>query len=233
MWHLKFVLIVTLITSALAKCKHYDVLGITQTASDREVKKAFRKLAMQYHPDRNKDPGAEEKFKEIATAYEILSDKDKRRKCDQLGDSAFENGADGGGHPFGEGGFSFNFDDLFKGFDDMDEMFESHHHFDNHAHSHTHAHAHAHNGGDSFFGNFFGHDEEDDDDIGFGGNFGSFGSFFDDDDGGRDVFSAGDDGFFSSSYSVHSERSSRSHGSNCKTTTKRVGNMVTTQTICN
>ena len=95
--------------NVLAKCKRYDVLGIDRNASDKEVKRAFRKLAMQYHPDRNKDPGAEEKFKEIAQAYEILSDKDKRRQCDQMGDASFQNGNDGGGGPFG-GGFSFNFD---------------------------------------------------------------------------------------------------------------------------
>lgn len=67
----------------------YDTLEVSSTASDAEIKKAYRKLARQYHPDVNKDPKAEEKFKEINAAYEVLSDKDKRAKYDQFGDSMF------------------------------------------------------------------------------------------------------------------------------------------------
>jgi len=67
----------------------YTTLEISPSASEAEIKKAYRKLARQYHPDVNKDPAAEEKFKEINAAYEVLSDKDKKAKYDQYGDSMF------------------------------------------------------------------------------------------------------------------------------------------------
>jgi len=67
----------------------YKTLGISDNASEAEIKKAYRKLARQYHPDVNKDPGAEEKFKEINSAYEILSDKEKKSKYDAYGDNMF------------------------------------------------------------------------------------------------------------------------------------------------
>lgn len=67
----------------------YETLEVPSSASDAEIKKAYRKLARQYHPDVNKDPKAEEKFKEINAAYEVLSDKEKRSKYDQFGDAMF------------------------------------------------------------------------------------------------------------------------------------------------
>ena len=67
----------------------YKTLEISEGASESEIKKAYRKLARQYHPDVNKDPSAEDKFKEINSAYEILSDKDKKRQYDQMGDGMF------------------------------------------------------------------------------------------------------------------------------------------------
>jgi molecular chaperone DnaJ len=92
-----------------AKNDYYELLGISRSASDDEIKKAYRKLALQYHPDRN--PGnkqAEEKFKEISEAYQILSDAEKRARYDQYGHAAF-----GEGGPFA-GGFDFTavFDDV-------------------------------------------------------------------------------------------------------------------------
>lgn len=91
----------------------YTTLEIAPAASEAEIKKAYRKLARQYHPDVNKDPKAEEKFKEINAAYEVLSDKEKRAKYDQFGDSMF------GGQNFhdfarGQGGGNVDLDDILR-----------------------------------------------------------------------------------------------------------------------
>ena len=90
------------------KRDYYEVLGVSKTATDEEIKRSFRKLAKQYHPDINKEPGAEEKFKEIGEAYAILSDPEKRRQYDQFGHAAFDPNSGGG-----FGGFSgFSTDDI-------------------------------------------------------------------------------------------------------------------------
>lgn len=82
---------------------YYKILGINKTASAQEIKSAYRKLALQYHPDRNKgNKESEEKFKEVTKAYEVLSDPQKRQTYDQFGAAAFEQGA-GGGNPFAGG----------------------------------------------------------------------------------------------------------------------------------
>lgn len=67
------------------KRDYYEVLGVPKDSSKQEMKRAYRKLAMEYHPDRNKSPDAEEKFKEISEAYAVLSDDEKRRQYDQFG----------------------------------------------------------------------------------------------------------------------------------------------------
>lgn len=69
---------------------YYKILGISKSASDDEIKKAYRKLALKYHPDKNKAPGAEDKFKEVAEAYEVLSDKKKRDVFDQYGEEGLK-----------------------------------------------------------------------------------------------------------------------------------------------
>ena len=98
------------------KRDYYEVLGVSKTATADEIKSAYRKLAMKYHPDRNPgDKAAEEKFKEAAEAYDVLHDADKRAKYDQFGHQAFQNGAGGGG--FGAGGM--NMEDIFSAFGDI------------------------------------------------------------------------------------------------------------------
>ncbi len=95
---------------------YYDILGVSKSASDAEIKKAYRKKAIQFHPDKNPgDTTAEENFKKAAEAYEILSDSQKRQRYDQYGHRAFENG--GGGHGGGFG--SMDMEDIFSQFGDI------------------------------------------------------------------------------------------------------------------
>ena len=103
------------------KKDYYEILGVSKTASDAEIKSAYRKLAKKYHPDVSKEANASDKFKEAQEAYEVLSDKSKRSQYDQFGHQAFSNG--GGGNPYGggfsQGGFDFNdmnFGDIFGDF---------------------------------------------------------------------------------------------------------------------
>jgi curved DNA-binding protein len=121
----------------MAKKDYYEILGVSKDADAKEIKKAYRKLAMKYHPDKNKNnPEAEAKFKEITVAYDVLSDPEKRKKYDRMGHETFEQGFDtnnfnfnadnfadlgdifgdifgGGGRGF-KGGFSFS--DIFGNF---------------------------------------------------------------------------------------------------------------------
>lgn len=119
---------------------YYSILGVTKSASETDIKKAYRKLALQYHPDRNKgNKESEVKFKEVTKAYEVLSDPQKRQTYDQFGEAAFEQGGPGAGGPFGgfggqggqygpftytysTGGGQSGFD--FGGFSDPFEIFE-------------------------------------------------------------------------------------------------------------
>jgi molecular chaperone DnaJ len=98
-----------------SKRDFYEILGVTRSASADEIKKAYRKVAMQYHPDRNPgDKTAEDKFKEAAEAYEVLSDQEKRSQYDRYGHQAFSGGGGGG---FRGGGM--NMDDIFSQFGDI------------------------------------------------------------------------------------------------------------------
>ncbi len=91
----------------------YSVLGVEKTADEKAIKKAYRRLAMKYHPDKNPDdPSAEEKFKEATMAYEVLSDANKRSAYDRMGHAAFEQGMNNGGFN-GAGGFNGDFGDIF------------------------------------------------------------------------------------------------------------------------
>ena len=96
----------------MAKRDYYEVLGVSRDAPEKEIKKAYRRLAMKYHPDRNSDdPDSDDKFKEASEAAEILTDTEKRGTYDQFGHAAFENG--GGGGQQGNGNFGSIFDDVF------------------------------------------------------------------------------------------------------------------------
>lgn len=105
----------------MSKRDYYEILGVSKSSSADEIKKAYRKVAMQYHPDRNPgDKAAEEKFKEAAEAYEVLSDTDKKAKYDRFGHQAFAPGSGGFG-----GGHATNMEDIFSQFGDIfgDDMF--------------------------------------------------------------------------------------------------------------
>ena len=92
----------------------YEILGISKTATQAEIKKAYRKKAIEFHPDKNPgDKQAEEKFKEAAQAYEILSDEQKRAQYDQYGHAAFEGGGAGAGY------YNMDVEDIFRNFGDI------------------------------------------------------------------------------------------------------------------
>jgi molecular chaperone DnaJ len=100
----------------MAKADYYETLGVGRTADEKDLKVAFRKLAMKFHPDKNPDDhDAERKFKEINEAYETLKDPQKRAAYDRYGHAAFEHGGMGGGGfgGGGAGGFSDIFEDIF------------------------------------------------------------------------------------------------------------------------
>ena len=159
-FYLCIVLIGLLIATTNAK-NYYKILGINRKASDKEIKKAFREKARHLHPDKNKSPNAEAQFREVAEAYEILSDPQKRKNYDMGGSSSFNQQGSRANN------FNFNFDDLFKQFESdifgqmnmFDDDLKGHfgHHFANHQEdlkghfgSHFTNHGHASGGGFSF-----------------------------------------------------------------------------------
>ncbi|KAM9313451.1 dnaJ homolog subfamily B member 9 [Gastrophryne carolinensis] len=213
---LTFAVCILLISEViLAKTTYYDILGVPKNASERQIKKAFHKLAMKYHPDKNKSPDAEAKFREIAEAYETLSDESKRKEYDQFGHDAFING----GRPGGGGNSKsfhqhFNFEDIFKDFDFFGESQHSRskRHFEN---QHFRSNPDASNRHRRHFDSFS-----------FGG--GLFNDMFEDME---KMFTFG--GFADAPrHNIRTEQ--RFHGSSkqCRTVTQRRGNMVTTYTDC-
>jgi DnaJ-class molecular chaperone len=105
---------------------YYKILGVSRTATDDEIKKGYRKMALKYHPDKNKDPDAEDKFKEVAEAFEVLKDKDKRTIYDKYGEEGLKGqagqpnfGGGAGGFQGMPAGFTFFNGDPFKTFHDF------------------------------------------------------------------------------------------------------------------
>jgi len=139
-----FFILLFVLASIEAK-NYYKTLGVKKSASEKEIKKAFREKAKLYHPDKNDSPDAEQKFRELAEAYEILSDEKKRQNYDHSGHT--------GSFKFNEGtranNFNFNFDDLFKQFE-HDIFGDMKGHYASHFGSHFSAHAHATGGAFSF-----------------------------------------------------------------------------------
>ncbi|XP_041348272.1 dnaJ homolog subfamily B member 9-like [Gigantopelta aegis] len=215
---------------------YYKILGVKKDATEKQIKKAFRKLALKYHPDKNKKDkdGAQKKFMEIAEAYEILSDKEKRNQYDQFG----EEGANGHGF-HGHEGFKFNFDDFFQNFDSAfkNHHFRSQHHGGNNGFKFQFGGS---RGGAFNFNDLFG-DVEEDDFFGFNpfGNDNMFGHHHHVHNHYDRAHNSGhfDQHFhqhpsFGQHAHVHTMHSSRSGGQRCSTVTKRVGNTVTTYTQC-
>src|SRR3954468_3177199 len=102
----------------MSKRDYYEILGVAKTASDEDIKKAYRKLAIKFHPDKNPDDKvAEEKFKEAAEAYEVLSNSEKRQRYDQFGHAGVGSSAAGGNGGYGSSGM--NMDDIFNQFGDI------------------------------------------------------------------------------------------------------------------
>ncbi|XP_047431367.1 dnaJ homolog subfamily B member 9-like [Mugil cephalus] len=206
----------------LAKKDYYEVLGVPRDATERQIKKAFHKLALKYHPDRNKGPDAEAKFREIAEAYEVLSDDKRRREYDQVGHSSSSSSSGGGGNDynFKQHYQSFNFDDIFKDFDHFGQQHQ--HHFHSHHQAHHQAHQKRH-----FESHFQAHREAMNSQRrqfqqgGFGGGL------FD------DMFEDLEKMFTFNSHSSRTEGGFQSSGKqHCRTVTQRRGNMVTTFTDC-
>ena len=117
----------------MAKKDYYEILGLSRNASETDVKSAYRRLARQHHPDVDKTTGAEERFKEISEAYQVLSNPQKRKTYDQFGSAAFEPGngfgarSSTGFNPFGQNGFSYSWSSNgaqgFGGFEDPFDLF--------------------------------------------------------------------------------------------------------------
>jgi DnaJ-class molecular chaperone len=117
------------------KRDYYEILGVTNAATEADIKSAYRKMALKFHPDKNKEPDAEAKFKEINEAYQVLSNKQKRQQYDQFGHAAFDPASGMGGNPFAggyrQGPFTWSYStsggNPFEGMDMNDpfEIFES------------------------------------------------------------------------------------------------------------
>ncbi|TRY57845.1 hypothetical protein DNTS_017645 [Danionella cerebrum] len=191
----------------LAEKDFYEILGVPKDASERQIKKSFHKLAMRFHPDKNKSPDAEAKFREIAEAYETLSDDSRRKEYDQMRSSPFSREHPQANREHFHQPFSFNFDDIFR---DSNVFGQSPHaHSQRHFRSHFQAQDEAQSRHRRHFKSSFGG-------AGFDDMFENMEKMF---------------SFNQQHTQTHSslKGSSRQH---CRTVTQRRGNMVTTYTEC-
>jgi DnaJ family protein B protein 9 len=193
-------------------------------------------LALKFHPDKNKDPKAEEQFRAIAEAYDTLGDANKRRQYDAQGHQSFTSSSNQGGGG-GFSGFHFDMNDFFRQFDAASSQFhhaqhDAHHqaHYKSHQQAHQNAHQQAHHFGfnfDSLFDDITDGFETDSEThvnhLNFGDLFGGFGSggF------GSDVFGDSNTDVHTSSFTSHQTTQQQ-----CRTVTKRHGNTVSTVTEC-
>lgn len=208
------VLLLQYIKLSAGQKNYYKSLGIDRGATDREIKKAFRKLALKYHPDKSSEPGAEAKFREIAEAYEVLRDPEKRRQYDQMGHANFSRNS---GHRPSQP----NFDDLFRDFDDLFKEFgDMEGHFKQHFASHKMHHEH---GGGAFE---FGQDIKFEElfDSPFMHGFDMFGSGPNMEDIGHINLKG--------KKKRHTFASGGGDSQSCRTVTQQIGNTVTTYTQC-
>uniref|UniRef100_A0A1A8U7C6 DnaJ homolog subfamily B member 9 n=1 Tax=Nothobranchius furzeri TaxID=105023 RepID=A0A1A8U7C6_NOTFU len=206
---LMFAVCVLVITELiLAKKDFYDILGVPRGATERQIKKAFHKLAVKFHPDKSKSPDAEVRFREIAEAYETLSDESKRREYDRFGHATYFTGETGGRQQSDtHQPFSFNFDNMFKDFNIYSQNRHARHrrHFDEHSRSSKESHSR--------------HKRH------FQGGFEA--GVFD------DVFEEMERMFtFDRNTKQTDKRFNGATKQHCRTVTQRRGNMVTTYTDC-
>ncbi|XP_005096253.1 dnaJ homolog subfamily B member 9 [Aplysia californica] len=244
--------------SACGAQDYYEVLGLKKDASAKDIKKAFRKLALKYHPDKNKEEGAKEKFLEIGKAYDVLSDPEKKKKYDMFGDDGSNSGGGGGGG-------TNDFHDFFKNFD---EAMNAHRQGQHYKHSGSNGFNHF---GSGSFGSFFDfddlfHDMDDEEEVmfqSFGGgqkkrnsgfqngnnmhfSFDDFGfedmldDLFEDDHGHHNKYDRFSNQQFAH-HQMHQQMHSNMHRHNghhahrqqrCQQVTQRVGNQVITYTQC-
>lgn len=208
------VLLSVLVLSVSGEPDYYKILGLKKGATEKEIKKAFRTLALKYHPDKSKDPRAIDKFRAVAEAYEVLRDSKRRKQYEDMGHNSFFTNT--GYKPSTDFKDLFkDFEDLFKEFGPMEDFFKQH--FASHK-IQTEAH-----GGVFDFGK----------DIHFDDLF----------EGSENLFE-GSESLFAGSENLHEHLhqngaeilknvpGTKNQGKNCKTLTKKVGNSVTTYTQC-
>ncbi|XP_010888091.2 dnaJ homolog subfamily B member 9a [Esox lucius] len=210
---LTFAVSILMITELiLARKDYYDILGVPKDANERQIKKAFHKLAMKYHPDKSKSPDAETKFREIAEAYETLLDEKRRQEYDQFEhDTFYDDRTKNRNVPNNHRPINFNFDHMFKDFD----IYNQNRHARHKRHSEEHFRAQQ----EAYHSRHQRH---------FQGAFAGAGGFDDMFDDMEKMFTFDRDSTKRTGSSFRGTTAKQ----HCRTVTQRRGNMVTTYTDC-